>query len=132
MDMCPWGGCVLQSTCADHLVPACALLVLCRAASGRKQSLPFASALLTGSNCCLSWAGEIWPAVPGGGPGGQLPPHKFKVMFKDGGMGTLYPLFYALRQRAQRADAAARQAEATGSNALAANSKMVQEMVHKA
>jgi len=51
----------------------------------------------------------VWPAVPGGGPGGALPPHAWKILFKEGGMGTMYPLFYALLQRALRHDAAARQ-----------------------
>lgn len=53
----------------------------------------------------------MWPAVEGGGPAGTLPPHDWKVLFKNGGIGTLWPLYYALVQRARRADAAARQAE---------------------
>jgi hypothetical protein len=32
-----------------------------------------------------------------------------QVLFKSGGIGTLYPLYYALVQRAKRADAAAKQ-----------------------
>lgn len=71
-------------------------------------------------------AGQVWPAVSGGGPSGTLPPHSFKVLFKEGGIGTFYPLFYALTERARKADAAARQAT------LAHNSQVVQELVHKA
>jgi hypothetical protein len=34
---------------------------------------------------CLSFvvAGQVWPAVNGGGPSGTLPPHSFKVLFKE-------------------------------------------------
>lgn len=53
--------------------------------------------------------GLAWPAVPGGGPAGALPPHSWKILFNEGGMGTMYPLFYALLQRAHRHEAAARQ-----------------------
>lgn len=65
-------------------------------------------------------SGTCFPAVEGGGPSGALPPHSFKVVFKNGGMGTLYPLFYALRQRALRADAAARASSAAAAHAPAA------------
>lgn len=71
-------------------------------------------------------AGQVWPAVPGGGPGGQLPPHSFKVLFKEGGIGTFYPLLYALTERSKRAGLAAQQ------TSLAHNEQMVGELVHKA
>lgn len=64
-------------------------------------------------------SGTCFPAVEGGGPSGSLPPHKWKVVFASGGMGTLYPLFYALRQRALRADAAARVSAAAAAHAPA-------------
>ncbi len=48
-------------------------------------------------------AGQVWPAVPGGGPLGQLPPHDFKLYFKEGGIGTFYPLYYTLTVRAKQA-----------------------------
>jgi hypothetical protein len=44
----------------------------------------------------------VWPAVPGGGPGGDKAPHDFKISFKEGGIGTLYPLFYTLLDKARR------------------------------
>lgn len=51
-------------------------------------------------------AGECWPAEPGGGPAGQLPPHKFALYFKEGGVGTFLPLYYnfmeAMRQHQQQ------------------------------
>jgi hypothetical protein len=68
---------------------------------------------------CNNLSGACFPAVEGGGPSGSLPPHSFKVLFKNGGMGTLYPLFYALRQRALRADAAARASAAAAEHAPA-------------
>ena len=52
-------------------------------------------------------AGEVWPAVEGGGPAGALPPHKFTLYFQSGGIGTFYPLFYTLAERAKRAFAGA-------------------------
>ena len=48
-------------------------------------------------------AGSVWPAVPGGGPGGSLPPHDFILYFKEGGIGTFYPMYYTLAQRAKAA-----------------------------
>ena len=49
----------------------------------------------------------MWPAVEGGGPAGTLPPHAFKIYFKEGGIGTFYPLYYTLAERAKQAFAAA-------------------------
>lgn len=49
---------------------------------------------------CNNLAGEVWPAVEGGGPGGSLPPHNFKILFKEGGIGTFYPLYYTLTEKA--------------------------------
>lgn len=76
---------------------------------------------------CNNLAGQVWPAVEGGGPSGHLPPHSFKVLFKEGGIGTFYPMFYALCERAKKADAASRQP-----TSLAQNTQVVQELVHKA
>lgn len=76
---------------------------------------------------CNNLAGQVWPAVNGGGPSGHLPPHSFKVLFKEGGIGTFYPMFYALCERAKKADAAAKQPAS-----LAQNTQAVQELVHKA
>ncbi|KAI8475818.1 MAG: hypothetical protein J3K34DRAFT_464442 [Monoraphidium minutum] len=45
---------------------------------------------------CNNLAGKVWPAAEGGGPAGTLAPHDWKVLFKSGGIGTLYPLYYAL------------------------------------
>lgn len=39
-------------------------------------------------------AGKCWPAVPGGGPLGTLPPHNFVIYFKEGGVGTFLPLYF--------------------------------------
>ncbi len=39
-------------------------------------------------------AGECWPAAPGGGPQGSLPPHVFSLYFKEGGVGTFLPLYF--------------------------------------
>jgi hypothetical protein len=62
----------------------------------------------------LNFVGEVWPAVPGGGPSGGLPPHSFKLYFKEGGIGTFYPLYYTMAQRAQQAMAAAAAANTPG------------------
>ncbi|KAG1671794.1 hypothetical protein FOA52_000171 [Chlamydomonas sp. UWO 241] len=51
---------------------------------------------------CNNLSGEVWPAADGGGPAGLLPPHKFTVYFKTGGIGTFYPLYYTLSQRARQ------------------------------
>ncbi|GFR40704.1 hypothetical protein Agub_g1297 [Astrephomene gubernaculifera] len=56
---------------------------------------------------CNNLAGQVWPAVEGGGPAGSLPPHDFRVYFKEGGIGTFYPLYYTLADRAKQAFAAA-------------------------
>jgi hypothetical protein len=47
-------------------------------------------------------------------------------LFKEGGIGTFYQLFYALVERAKKADAASRQ------SSLAQTTQVVQELVHKA
>ncbi|MEW5302031.1 MAG: hypothetical protein WDW36_004843 [Sanguina aurantia] len=52
---------------------------------------------------CNNLAGQVWPAVPGGGPSGSLPPHKWVVYFKEGGIGTFYPMYYTLAERAKAA-----------------------------
>ncbi|GAX82994.1 hypothetical protein CEUSTIGMA_g10421.t1 [Chlamydomonas eustigma] len=51
---------------------------------------------------CNNLKGELWPAVDGGGPAGSLPPHKFIMYFKEGGIGTFFPLYYTLAERAKR------------------------------
>lgn len=66
---------------------------------------------------CNRISGRVWPAVEGGGPAGTLPPHSWRVLFKEGGIGTVWPLYYALTQRARRADAAARAAGDAGAGA---------------
>ncbi|KAK9828894.1 hypothetical protein WJX72_002644 [[Myrmecia] bisecta] len=43
---------------------------------------------------CNNLAGECWPAVAGGGPAGRLPPHKWAMYFKEGGVGTFLPLYF--------------------------------------
>eukprot|EP00884_Botryococcus_braunii_P021645 jgi/Botrbrau1/8164/Bobra.357_2s0010.1 len=43
---------------------------------------------------CNNLSGECWPAVDGGGPAGTLPPHRFKIYFKEGGVGTFLPLYF--------------------------------------
>ncbi len=40
------------------------------------------------------FTGEVWPAVEGGGPQGTLPPHKYNLYFKEGGVGTFLPLYF--------------------------------------
>eukprot|EP00955_Chlamydomonas_euryale_P080122 363378-Chlamydomonas_euryale.AAC.33 len=37
---------------------------------------------------CNNLSGEVWAAEEGGGPAGSLPPHKFVIYFKIGGIGT--------------------------------------------
>ena len=46
------------------------------------------------AQCLSSDAGECWPAAPGGGPQGSLPPHVFALYFKEGGVGTFLPLYF--------------------------------------
>jgi hypothetical protein len=43
--------------------------------------------------CCLCvvCAGQVWPAVNGGGPSGTLPPHSFKVLFKEVSLSSICP-----------------------------------------
>ncbi|DBB16452.1 hypothetical protein WJX82_008645 [Trebouxia sp. C0006] len=43
---------------------------------------------------CNNLSGECWPAAPGGGPQGSLPPHVFALYFKEGGVGTFLPLYF--------------------------------------
>ena len=47
--------------------------------------------------------GQVWPAVDGGGPAGSLPPHTFTLFFLEGGIGTFYPLYFTLAERAKSA-----------------------------
>jgi hypothetical protein len=52
---------------------------------------------------CNNLSGEVWSTAHDGGPQGSLPPHKFKIYFLEGGIGTFYPLYYTLSQRAKAA-----------------------------
>lgn len=73
--------------------------------------------------------------MDGGGPGGSLPPHKWKVLFKEGGMGTFYPLYYALVDKARKvAAAAAQQQQQQGAPAPfpEPDKAAVEQLVHKA
>lgn len=63
---------------------------------------------------CNHLKGQIWPAIPGGGPAGQLPPYEFRFNFKEGGIGTFYPLYYTLATRAKQAAEAASAARTRG------------------
>jgi len=54
---------------------------------------------------CNNLSGEVWPAEEGGGPSGTLPPYDFKLYFKEGGIGTFYPLYYAMVDAAKKAAA---------------------------
>lgn len=58
----------------------------------------------------------MWPAEAGGGPAGSLAPHEFKLYFKEGGIGTFYPLYYTLVERAKQAMAAAQRQAATSAS----------------
>lgn len=58
---------------------------------------------------CNNLSGRVWPATEGGGPAGGLPPHEWRVNFKSGGIGTVWPMYYALVARARRAEAAVKQ-----------------------
>ncbi|KXZ56958.1 hypothetical protein GPECTOR_1g864 [Gonium pectorale] len=58
---------------------------------------------------CNNLSGQVWPAVERGGPAGELPPHDFRIYFKEGGIGTFYPLYYTLAERAKQALAAAQE-----------------------
>ena len=51
----------------------------------------------------VTMTGECWPAQPGGGPAGSLPPHKFAMYFKEGGVGTFLPLYFNFSEAAQSA-----------------------------
>ncbi len=77
---------------------------------------------------CNNLAGRVWPAVDGGGPAGGLPPHDWKVLFKNGGIGTLWPLYYALTQRARREGAMAKLAAAAPGKVQ----EEVQQLAHAA
>lgn len=58
----------------------------------------------------------MWPAVEGGGPSGSLPPHDFRLYFKEGGIGTFYPVYYTFAERGKQAmaEAEARKQRGTG------------------
>lgn len=81
--------------------------------------------------CAAMHAGQVWPAVEGGGPSGRLPPHNFKVLFKEGGMGTFYPMYYALVDKARKMAAAAAQ-QPQPPPSMEQDKQAVQELVHKA
>ncbi|KAF5837699.1 hypothetical protein DUNSADRAFT_4008 [Dunaliella salina] len=48
-------------------------------------------------------SGEVWSAAEDGGPRGSLPPHSFTVYFKEGGIGTFFPMYYMLATQAKQA-----------------------------
>lgn len=75
--------------------------------------------------------------MSGGGPSGGLPPHSFKVLFKEGGMGTFYPMYYALVDKARKMAAAAAAQQGGGAApppppSMEADKQAVEELVHKA
>jgi hypothetical protein len=41
--------------------------------------------VLFSTACCAAAPGEVWSAAEEGGPGGDLPPHRFTIYFKEGG-----------------------------------------------
>lgn len=55
------------------------------------------------SEISVGWTGQVWPAINGGGPAGTLPPHTFTLFFLEGGIGTFYPLYFTLAERAKAA-----------------------------
>ncbi|KAF6256827.1 hypothetical protein COO60DRAFT_1527353 [Scenedesmus sp. NREL 46B-D3] len=76
---------------------------------------------------CNNLAGQVWPAVTDGGPSGTLPPHSFKVLFKEVSLSRhCVPAVLPLAERARKADAAQRRAS------LAQTAPAVEELVHKA
>mmetsp|Transcript_10745 Transcript_10745/g.29518 ORF Transcript_10745/g.29518 Transcript_10745/m.29518 type:complete len:219 (+) Transcript_10745:76-732(+) len=52
---------------------------------------------------CNNLSGEVWSAAEDGGPRGSLPPHNFTVYFKEGGIGTFFPMYYMLATQAKQA-----------------------------
>ena len=79
------------------------------------ESDKFNQPLFFGAN---NLTGKVWPAVEGGGPRGEFAPHDFKLTFKDGGCGTIIPLYLSLVrhareqfQRQRKAEREAREAE---------------------
>eukprot|EP00850_Spirogloea_muscicola_P026390 SM007079S21278 [mRNA] locus=s7079:2:581:- [translate_table: standard] len=45
---------------------------------------------------CNNLAGKVYPVVPEGQHSALHAPHPFRVLFKEGGVGTFIPLFFAL------------------------------------
>ena len=43
---------------------------------------------------CNQLKGRVWQAGEGGGAGGGLPPHAFRLEFRGGGVGTFLPLYF--------------------------------------
>lgn len=60
---------------------------------------------------CNNLAGECWPVSPDGGPGGSLPPYKWKLNFLTGGVGTLLPIYYRFMKAVREAEHDRKRAE---------------------
>lgn len=65
---------------------------------------------------CNNLSGECWPAVEGGGPSGSLPPHKWSLYFKTGGVGTFLPFFYTFVTGARQQERARQAGGGTSSS----------------
>jgi len=50
---------------------------------------------------CNHLYGHVWPVGEGLGPGGSSPPHQYRLYFKEGGAGTLLPIYFNLLFRAR-------------------------------
>lgn len=75
---------------------------------------------------CNHLAGECWPVSPTGGPGGSLPPFKWKLNFLSGGVGTLLPMYYRYMKAVREAEHDRKTAE------MLANHGFVEQQVHQA
>lgn len=75
---------------------------------------------------CNHLAGECWPVSPTGGPGGTLPPYKWKLNFLTGGVGTLLPIYYRFLKEVRAAEHDRKRAEEL------ANHGVVKEQVNHA
>lgn len=75
---------------------------------------------------CNNLAGECWPVSPSGGPGGSLPPYKWKLNFLTGGVGTLLPIFYRFIKAVREAEHDRKRAEEL------ANHGVIQDAVNHA
>jgi hypothetical protein len=81
---------------------------------------------------CNNISGQVNPVLPEGAHWSERPPHSFKILFKEGGVGTFVPLFFNLLKAIRAQMPQQQQAQSAPPSPIPEQQPQVDEMMRSA